>query len=44
MPVSGHFAANNSEALREAAMTGAGIALLPDFSAQAELRKGQFAR
>eukprot|EP01030_Chromulinospumella_sphaerica_P001901 gene1901-1866_t len=40
MPVSGNFAANNSEALREAALTGAGIALLPDFSAQAELRKG----
>jgi DNA-binding transcriptional LysR family regulator len=42
--VSGNFAANNSEALREAALTGAGIALLPDFSAQAELRKGQLVR
>jgi DNA-binding transcriptional LysR family regulator len=41
VPVSGNFAANNSEALREAALTGAGIALMPDFSAQAELRKGQ---
>jgi DNA-binding transcriptional LysR family regulator len=44
VPVSGHFAANNSEALREAALTGAGIALMPDFSAQAELRKGQLVR
>jgi DNA-binding transcriptional LysR family regulator len=44
VPVSGNFAANNSEALREAALTGAGIALLPDFSAQAELRKGQLVR
>jgi DNA-binding transcriptional LysR family regulator len=42
--VSGNFAANNSEALREAALTGAGIALMPDFSAQAELRKGQLVR
>ena len=44
VPVSGSFAANNSEALREAALTGAGIALMPDFSAQAELRKGQLVR
>jgi DNA-binding transcriptional LysR family regulator len=41
VPVAGNFAANNSEALREAALTGAGIALMPDFSAQAALRKGQ---
>lgn len=33
----GPFAANNSEALREAALDGLGIALLPDFSAQADL-------
>jgi DNA-binding transcriptional LysR family regulator len=33
----GSFAANNSEALREAALDGLGIALLPDFSAQADL-------
>jgi DNA-binding transcriptional LysR family regulator len=39
--VSGNFAANNSEALREAALTGAGIALLPDFSAHAALRQGK---
>ena len=44
VPVTGNFAANNSEALREAALTGAGIALMPDFSAQAELRKGQLVR
>ena len=40
VPVRGTLAANNSEALREAALAGAGIALLPDFSAQAALRKG----
>ena len=44
VPVIGRFAANNSEALREAALTGAGIALMPDFSAQAELRKGHLVR
>ena len=41
VPVRGSLAANNSEALREAALTGAGIGLLPDFSAQEALRKGQ---
>jgi DNA-binding transcriptional LysR family regulator len=41
VPVRGSLAANNSEALREAALVGAGIALLPDFSAQEALRKGQ---
>ena len=40
VPVRGVFAANNSEALREAALAGLGIALLPDFSAQAALRAG----
>lgn len=35
--VSGPFAANNSEALRDAAAAGLGIALLPDFSAQSGL-------
>ena len=44
VPVTGNFAANNSEALREAALTGAGIALLPDFSAQAALRQGKLVR
>jgi len=44
VPVRGTLAANNSEALREAALTGAGIALLPDFSAQDALRRGQVVR
>jgi len=44
IPVRGALSANNSEALREAALTGAGIALLPDFSAQESLRKGQLAQ
>jgi DNA-binding transcriptional LysR family regulator len=38
--VSGPFAANNSEALRAAALDGLGIALLPDFSASADLAAG----
>ncbi|NRF69560.1 LysR family transcriptional regulator [Aquincola sp. S2] len=41
VPVSGPFVANNSEALREAAQGGLGIALLPDFSAQAALAAGR---
>jgi DNA-binding transcriptional LysR family regulator len=41
VPVAGCLAANNSEALREAALGGLGIALLPDFSAQAALRAGK---
>ena len=44
VPVSGNFAANNSEALREAALAGAGIALMPDFSAQAALAQGKLMR
>ena len=44
VPVRGSLSANNSEALREAALAGAGIALLPDFSAQAALHKGQLVR
>jgi DNA-binding transcriptional LysR family regulator len=44
VPVTGNFAANNSEALREAALSGAGIALMPDFSAQAALVQGKLQR
>lgn len=40
VPVAGGFAANNSEMLRDAAMAGLGIALLPDFSAQSGLASG----
>lgn len=39
--VTGSFGANNSEALRDAAIAGLGIALLPDFSAQSALRAGK---
>lgn len=41
VPVRGSFAANNSEAMREAALGGLGIALLPDFSAQRDLDAGR---
>lgn len=41
VPVRGPFAANNSEAVREAALGGLGIALLPDFSAQSALRENR---
>jgi DNA-binding transcriptional LysR family regulator len=44
VPVSGPFVANNSEALREAALAGLGIALLPDFSADAALAGGRLQR
>jgi len=39
--VRGAFAANNSEALREAALAGAGIALVPDFSAHRDIAAGR---
>lgn len=39
--IGGAFSANNSEVLRDAALAGLGIALLPDFSAQADLAKGK---
>jgi DNA-binding transcriptional LysR family regulator len=38
--VNGPLSANNSEALRDAALAGLGIALVPDFSAQAALQDG----
>lgn len=41
VPPRGSFAANNSEALREAALAGLGIALLPDFSAQRDVLDGK---
>lgn len=41
LPVTGSLSANNSEALRDAALAGLGVALLPDFSAQQALRTGQ---
>jgi len=44
VPVAGPFSANNSEVLREAALAGLGIALLPDFSAQAALAAGRLQR
>jgi len=37
VPIAGSFATNNSEALRDSALNHLGIALLPDFSAQAAL-------
>jgi DNA-binding transcriptional LysR family regulator len=41
VPVAGPFAANNSESLRDAAIAGLGVALLPDFSAQSALKSGK---
>lgn len=40
VPITGNFATNNSEALRDAALQHLGIALLPDFSAQAAIDTG----
>jgi DNA-binding transcriptional LysR family regulator len=40
VPISGPLAVNNSEALRDAALAGLGVALLPDFSAQSALQAG----
>ncbi|MGO4153798.1 LysR family transcriptional regulator [Cupriavidus sp. YAF13] len=42
--IHGSFAANNSEALREAALGGLGIALLPDFTAQADVAAGRLVK
>ncbi len=42
--IRGSLAANNSEALRQLALDGAGIALLPDFSALQPLRSGKLVR
>jgi DNA-binding transcriptional LysR family regulator len=40
--VNGPLSANNSEALRDAALDDLGIALLPDFTAQAAIQSGKF--
>ena len=39
--VAGNFTANNSEAIREAALAGLGIALLPSFVVAADLRENR---
>lgn len=44
VPVAGPFATNNSESLRDSAIAGVGIALLPDFSVQEALRDGRLVR
>ncbi|WP_449432122.1 LysR family transcriptional regulator [Pseudomonas putida] len=44
VPITGSFATNNSEALRDAALDHLGIALLPDFSAHAALAEGLLVR
>ncbi|MHA7114424.1 LysR family transcriptional regulator [Pseudomonas promysalinigenes] len=40
VPISGNFATNNSESLRDAALNNLGIALLPDFSATSAIKRG----
>jgi DNA-binding transcriptional LysR family regulator len=44
VPVIGPFATNNSESLRDAAIGGLGIALLPDFSVEDALNSGSLVR
>jgi DNA-binding transcriptional LysR family regulator len=41
LPINGPFSANNSETLRDAALDDMGIALLPDFTAQAAVQAGK---
>jgi DNA-binding transcriptional LysR family regulator len=41
LTVNGPFSANNSEALRDAALGDLGIAILPDFTAQTAIRSGE---
>jgi len=41
VPVKGNFTANNSEAIRETALRGLGIALLPSFAVTADLRENR---
>ncbi len=40
MRIQGCFATNNSESIRDAALQGLGIAMLPDFSAREALAAG----
>ena len=42
--VSGNFRANNSEAVRDAAVRGLGLALLPTFAISPEIESGALAR
>lgn len=44
VPITGPLCANNSEVLRDAALDGLGIALLPDFTAAAPLASGALER
>ena len=44
VPISGCFATNNNESLRDAALNHLSVALLPDFSAQTDLREGTLFR
>jgi DNA-binding transcriptional LysR family regulator len=44
VPVSGLLSVNNSEALRDAALTGLGIAVLPDFTAHKAIASGKLVR
>jgi DNA-binding transcriptional LysR family regulator len=44
VPVRGTFVANNSETLRDLAVAGTGIAMLPDFSAADLLQAGRLVR
>jgi len=39
--IRGNFSANNSEALRRLVLDGVGIALLPDFSSEEDIREGR---
>ncbi|WER47683.1 LysR substrate-binding domain-containing protein [Cupriavidus sp. WKF15] len=41
VPVSGHFRSNNAEVLRDVALAGAGIGLLPDWLVDHDIASGQ---
>ncbi|HVY81414.1 MAG TPA: LysR substrate-binding domain-containing protein [Steroidobacteraceae bacterium] len=42
--VTGNMVVNNSEALRELALQGIGVAVLPDFLAESEIKRGRLER